>query len=87
MEKYCKKLKEWVMKIVNYEMKDMIPLTRDEKNITKNKINVPHVVKDFVVIKKIKIIKKFVIIVITLVNIEVWLTVFVICGMEQKKFL
>ena len=31
MEKYCKKLKEWVMKIVNCEMKDMTPLTRDEK--------------------------------------------------------
>ena len=31
MEIYCKKLKEWVMKIVNYEMKDMIALTRDEK--------------------------------------------------------
>ena len=30
MEKYCKKLREWVMKIVNYEMKKMIPLTRDE---------------------------------------------------------
>ena len=30
MEKYCKKLKEWVMKTVNYEMKEMIPLIRDE---------------------------------------------------------
>ena len=30
MEKYCKKLREWVMKIVNYEMKKMIPLTNDE---------------------------------------------------------
>ena len=30
MEKYCKKLKGWVMKIVNYEMREMIPLTRDE---------------------------------------------------------
>ena len=32
MEKYCKKLKEWVMKIVNYEMKEMIPLTNDEND-------------------------------------------------------
>ena len=31
MEKYCKKLKEWVMKIVNYEIKDMIPLTKGQK--------------------------------------------------------
>ena len=62
-----------------------------KKNTMKNKINVPYVIKDFVMIKKIKvmkIIKKFMIIVITLVNIEVQLTVFVICGMEQlKKFL
>ena len=34
MEKYCKKLKEWVMKIVNYEMKDMIPLTKGQKKIS-----------------------------------------------------
>ena len=30
MEKYRKKLKESGMKIVNYEMKKMIPLTNDE---------------------------------------------------------
>ena len=30
MEKYCKKLREWVMKIVNFEMKKMIPLNRDK---------------------------------------------------------
>ena len=32
MEKYCKKLREWVTKIVNYEMKKMIPLTNDEND-------------------------------------------------------
>ena len=32
MEKYCKKLREWVMKIVNYEMKKMIPLISDEND-------------------------------------------------------
>ena len=32
MEKYCKKLREWVMKKVNYEMKEMIPLTNDEND-------------------------------------------------------
>ena len=31
MEKYCKKLREWVIKIVNYEMKKMIPLTNGQK--------------------------------------------------------
>ena len=31
MEIFCKELREWVMKVVNYEMKEMIPLTRDEK--------------------------------------------------------
>ena len=30
MEKYYKKLKEWVMKIVNYDMEKMIPLTNNE---------------------------------------------------------
>ena len=31
MEKYCKKFKEWVKKIIDYEMGEMIPLTKDEK--------------------------------------------------------
>ena len=31
MEKYCKKLKEWVMKMVNYKMEDIIPLTKGQK--------------------------------------------------------
>ena len=30
--KYCKELKEWVMKIVNYEIKKMIPLTNDKND-------------------------------------------------------
>ena len=32
MDEYCKKLREWVMKIVDYEMKIMTPLTRDEND-------------------------------------------------------
>ena len=32
MEKYCKELREWVMKIVNFEMKEVIPITRDEND-------------------------------------------------------
>ena len=55
MEKYCKKLKEWVMKIVNYEMKKMIPLTKDEIIIMKIKTNVSYSIKDFVMIMIVKI--------------------------------
>ena len=36
MEKYCKKLREWVMEIVNYEKKDMIPLTNGQKEYHEN---------------------------------------------------
>ena len=32
MENNCKKLREWVMKIVDFEMKEMIPLTNDEND-------------------------------------------------------
>ena len=32
MEKYCKKVREWVMQIVNYETKEMAPLTNDEND-------------------------------------------------------
>ena len=37
MEKYCKELREWVMKVVNYEMKGMIPLTRGQNKYHENK--------------------------------------------------
>ena len=36
IEKHCKELREWVMKIVNYEMKKMIPLTIGEKEYHEN---------------------------------------------------
>ena len=55
MEKYCKKLREWVMKIVNYEMRDMIPL-KLKMSIIKIKKNATYVIKEFVMIKKVKII-------------------------------
>ena len=32
IEKLCKKLKEQAMKIINYEEKEMIPLTKEENN-------------------------------------------------------
>ena len=56
--------------------------------IMKSKTNVSYAIKDFVIIMIVKIFKtieKFVIIVIALVNIEVRLTVFVICGIEPLK--
>ena len=36
IEKLCKKLKEYAMKIINYEEKEMIPLTKEEKKSDKN---------------------------------------------------
>ena len=35
IEKLCKKLKECAMKIINYEEKEMIPLTKEEKKFYK----------------------------------------------------
>ena len=56
--------------------------------IMKSKTNVSYAIKDFVMIMKVKflnIIEKFMIIVITLVNIEVQSTVFAIRGIKQLK--
>ena len=33
IEKLCKQLKELAMKIINYEEKEMIPLTKEEKKV------------------------------------------------------
>ena len=59
MEKYCKKLRDWVMKIVNYEKKKMIPLTNDENEYyeKQNKCFIWN--KRFCYDKKNKIFKKF----------------------------
>ena len=56
--------------------------------IIKSKTNVSYAIKDFAMIMIVKILKtieKFVIIVITLVNIELQLTVFVICAIKPLK--
>ena len=76
------------MKIVNYEMKKMIPLTRDENEYHEKQNKCFICDKRFCYDKKIKIlkiIKKFVIIVIILENIEVLLIVFVICNIKPLK--
>ena len=57
IEKLCKKLKECAIKIIDYEEKEMIPQTKEEKSLTKTKRNVLYVKKSFVWIKMVKIIK------------------------------
>ena len=56
IEKLRKKLKKRAMKIINYEKKEMIPLTKEEKKSYKNKKHVIHVKKSFVMIKMMKTI-------------------------------
>ena len=48
IEKLCKKLKKRAMKIINYEEKEMIPLTKEEKSHIKSKRNVVYTKKRFV---------------------------------------
>ena len=87
MKKYCKDLKEHATKIINYDKKEMIPLT-DEENIslTKSKKYVTFAKKDLVLI--IKSIINSEIIVTTQENIEELLIVFAIYATKyQKRFL
>ena len=55
MKKFCKDLREHATKIINYEKKDMIPLTKKEKENHNNQ-------KIFYICKKnlIQMIKKFI---------------------------
>ena len=73
IEKLCKKLKERAMKIINYEEKEMIPLTKEEKSPIKNKKHATYVKKRFVwikMMKTIKIEKRLKIIVVTQKNLQ-----------------
>ena len=65
IEKLCKKLKERAMKIINYEEKEMIPLTKEEKksyqnqeacHICKEKFLVDKDDKDYINRKRLNII-------------------------------
>ena len=48
MEKFCKNLREHATKIINYEKKKMIPLTKkEEKNIISKKF-VPYAKKNLI---------------------------------------
>ena len=73
MEKFCKNLREHATKIINYEKKKMIPLTRkEEKNYNKQKRIVTYVKKNLIQ-AMIKNTIKLEIIVIIRENIEVLL--------------
>ena len=54
MKMFCKDLKDQAMKIINYEKKEMIPLTDKEKETHKIRKFVIYVTKNFVQIKIIK---------------------------------
>ena len=55
MKIFCKDLKDQAMKIINYEKKEMIPLTNKEKKAHENQKNAIYASKNFV---QMKIIKK-----------------------------
>ena len=57
IEKFCKKLKERAMKIINYEQKEMIPLTYEENKSYKEQEACHICEKKFGVDKMMKIIK------------------------------
>ena len=47
MEKFSKDLKNLAIKVINYEKKEMIPLTNDKESLMKNKSFVLYVKKSF----------------------------------------
>ena len=51
IKRFCSDLKELGTKIINYEQKEMIPLTDNEISIMKSKKNATYVKKSFVMIK------------------------------------
>ena len=55
MERFCKDLREHGMKIINYEKKEMIPLTDEEMSFIKCKKFVTYEKKYLVLIKTMKI--------------------------------
>ena len=76
MKNFCLDLREPATKVINYEKKEMIPLTKkEEKNITSKKF-VVYVRKDLVLMLAIKNIIRLEIIVTILEKIEVLLMIF-----------
>ena len=82
MEKFCKELREYAAKIINYEKKEMIPLT-DNENKSYRKQKVCYICKkDLILMKMIKVhlnyIIKSEIFVIIQENLNGLLTVFAV---------
>ena len=78
MKKFCEDLRKYATKIINYEKKEMIPLTTEEKkNIAFRKL-VIYAKKNSVPITMIENTIKSEIIVITLENIVALFITFVI---------
>ena len=81
MEKFCKDLKEDATKIINYERKEMIPLTDEENQSYKKQKVCLYARKYLVLIIIITIIKNIIkseMIIIILRNIEKLLIILVI---------
>ena len=89
MKMFCKDLKDQAMKIINYEKKEMIPLTDKEKESYENQEICYICEKEFCTDennkKEFKKCKRSEIIVITQENIEVLLIVFVIHAIRHQK--
>ena len=81
VERFCKDVRNHAMKIINYEEKEMIPLT-DKENKSYEKQKVTYAKKNLVLMKMIKMHLNYTIkseiIVITLENLEELLIVFAI---------
>ena len=83
IEKFCKDLKEHAIRIINYEKKEMIPLTDEENKSYESKKYVTYTKKSLVLmitskLHLIKSIKKEENIVITQGNLEVLLMIFTV---------
>ena len=89
MKIFCQDLKDQAMKIINYEKKEMIPVTGKKKETHENKKIVTYVNKNFVQMKMIKknlnYSKKSEIIVIIQENIEEQHIVSAICATKYQK--
>ena len=78
MKKFCKDLREHATKLINYEKKDMIPLTKKKRNTIISEKFVTYAQKNLIQIISIKNTIKQKVIVIIRENIEVQLIISVI---------
>ena len=78
MKRFCKDLKEHATEIINYEKKEMKPLTDEKINPISIKKFVTYAIKDLVLMITITIIIKSKIIVTILENIDELLIIFAI---------